>query len=174
MGWNWRHNFFPVWEEDPYTYTRTELDELNARNIEYEGNKYTLYEITQMQRSAERAIRKSKRALSEFDAVLADDSVNAAVKKAFLDESVRLKRRGAKLRDIVKQTGVDRRAYRERVVGFGRGVSSRATAAAKKSLIGNLSRCIIKLKRTPRRAAPNSIVDVQLKRGGIDRTFFDD
>lgn len=131
MGWNCRHNFFPVWEEDPYTYTKADLEELNARNIEYEGEKYTLYEITQMQRRVERGIRKSKRALSAFDAVLADDSTNAAVKKAFLDESVWLKRREAKLRDIVKQTGVDRRAYRERVVGFGRGVSARATAAAK-------------------------------------------
>ena len=46
-GWNYRHTFFAVFTElgDPPAWTRDQLEELNARNIEYNGKQYTRYEI---------------------------------------------------------------------------------------------------------------------------------
>ena len=52
-GWNCRHTFFAVFPElgDPPTWTEESLQELNARNIEYNGKLYTQYEVNQMQRA---------------------------------------------------------------------------------------------------------------------------
>ena len=70
-GWNCRHTFFAVFPElgDPPAWTRDPLEELNARNIEYNGKRYTRYEINQMQRARERNVRRwKKRYLAETEA----------------------------------------------------------------------------------------------------------
>ncbi len=70
-GWNCRHTFFAVFPElgDPPAWTRDQLEELNARNIEYNGKQYTRYEINQMQRARERNVRRwKKRYLAETEA----------------------------------------------------------------------------------------------------------
>ena len=67
-GWNCCHTFFAVFPElgDPPAWTRDQLEELNARNIEYNGKRYTRYEINQMQRARERNVRRwKKRYLAE-------------------------------------------------------------------------------------------------------------
>ena len=71
FGWNSRHTFFAVFPElgDPPAWTRDQLEELNARNIEWNGKKYTRYEINQMQRARERNVRRwKKRYLAETEA----------------------------------------------------------------------------------------------------------
>ena len=80
-GWNCRHTFFAVFPElgDPPQWTQEQLRELNARNIEWNGKKYTAYEISQMQRSRERNVRRwKKRYLAEDAAGL--DPTDAAVR----------------------------------------------------------------------------------------------
>ena len=70
-GWNCRHTFFAVFPElgDPPAWTEESLQELNARNIEYNGKQYTRYEINQMQRARERNVRRwKKRYLAETEA----------------------------------------------------------------------------------------------------------
>ena len=70
-GWNCRHTFFAVFPQlgDPPAWTRDQLEELNARNIEYGGKQYTRYEINQMQRTRERNVRRwKKRYLAETEA----------------------------------------------------------------------------------------------------------
>lgn len=70
-GWNCRHTFFAVFPElgDPPAWARDQLEELNARNIEYGGKQYTRYEINQMQRTRERNVRRwKKRYLAETEA----------------------------------------------------------------------------------------------------------
>ena len=70
-GWNCRHTFFAVFPElgDPPQWTQEQLRELNARNIEWNGKKYTAYEISQMQRARERNVRRwKKRYLAETEA----------------------------------------------------------------------------------------------------------
>lgn len=45
---------------DPPAWTEESLQELNARDIEYNGKMYTQYEISQMQRARERHVRRWK------------------------------------------------------------------------------------------------------------------
>ena len=64
---------------DPPAWTRDQLEELNARNIEYNGKQYTRYEINQMQRARERNVRRwKKRYLAETEA--GADTTDSAVR----------------------------------------------------------------------------------------------
>lgn len=49
-GWNCRHTFFAIFPElgAPPAWTQESLEALNARDIEYNGGRYTRYEISQM------------------------------------------------------------------------------------------------------------------------------
>lgn len=73
-GWNCRHTFFAIFPElgAPPAWTQESLEALNARDIEYNGCRYTRYEISQMQRARERTVRKYKRRYLAEDAAGAD------------------------------------------------------------------------------------------------------
>ena len=117
-GWNCRHTFFAVFPElgDPPTWTEESLQELNARNIEYNGKLYTQYEISQMQRARERNVRKwKKRYLSESAAGL--DTTNTAV---------HLKAARQSLSEFAKATGGRVDSARTSVPKFGRSEASKA------------------------------------------------
>ena len=76
-----RHTFFAVFPElgDPPAWTEESLQELNARDIEYNGKMYTQYEISQMQRARERHVRRwKKRYLADSSAGV--DTTDAAVR----------------------------------------------------------------------------------------------
>lgn len=61
-GWNCRHNFCSFWPGiSTRVYTDEQLAELSAKNIEYNGNMYSRYEINQMQRVNERKVREYKK-----------------------------------------------------------------------------------------------------------------
>ena len=122
-GWNCRHTFFAVFPElgDPPAWTRDQLEDLNARNIEYNGNQYTRYEINQMQRARERNVRRwKKRYLAETEA-----GVDTT------DSAVRLKAARQSLSDFTKATGGRVDSARTSVPKFGRSEGSRANWAAK-------------------------------------------
>ena len=74
-----RHTFFVVFPElgSPPAWTQESLEALNARDIEYNGCRYTRYEISQMQRARERAVRKWKRRYLAEDAAGADTAASA-------------------------------------------------------------------------------------------------
>lgn len=121
-GWNCRHNFYPFFPGlSVPNYTADRLAELNARDIEYNGQKYTRYEITQMQRALERRVRKYKRRYLAEDAAGADTAAAAA--------KLRAARRD--LKDFVRATGRRNDSARTSVSGFGRSQASKATARAK-------------------------------------------
>lgn len=122
-GWNCRHTFFAVFPElgDPPQWTQEQLRELNARNIEYNGNQYTRYEINQMQRARERNVRRwKKRYLAETEA-----GVDTT------DSAVRLKAARQSLAEFVKATGGHVDSARVSVPKFGRSEGSKAAWAAK-------------------------------------------
>jgi hypothetical protein len=119
-GWNCRHTFFAVFPElgDPPQWTQEQLRELNARNIEWNGKKYTAYEISQMQRARERNVRRwKKRYLAENAAGL--DTTDAAV---------RLKAARQSLAEFAQATGGRVDSARTSVPKFGRSEASRASA----------------------------------------------
>ena len=136
-GWNCRHTFFAVFPElgDPPAWTRDQLEELNARNIEYNGKLYTRYEINQMQRARERNVRRwKKRYLAETEA-----GVDTT------DSAVRLKAARQSLAEFAQATGgrVDR--ARTSVPKFGRSEASRANWAARGKSPGNSGTLLQKL-----------------------------
>ena len=119
-GWNCRHTFFAVFPElgDPPQWTQEQLQELNARNIEYNGKKYTAYEISQMQRARERNVRRWKKRYLAEDAAGLDTT----------DSAVRLKAARQSLSDFTKATGGRVDSARVSVPKFGRSEASRASA----------------------------------------------
>lgn len=147
-GWNCRHSFYPFWPGiSVRAYTKEKLDWYNAERFEYNGQKLTDYECSQIQRSYERDIRESKRILASYDEAAkasTDEATEAAIKEEFQAESVKLKAKEAKLKDFCSQTNrtVDSArtqvvSYKDtsgKVVSFGRSTAQKAVHANKKSL----------------------------------------
>ena len=119
-GWNCRHQFFACFPElgDPPQWTQEQLQELNARNIEYNGKKYTAYEISQMQRARERNVRRWKKRYLAEDAAGLDTT----------DSAVRLRAARQSLKDFTQATGGRVDSARVSVPKFGRSEAGRASA----------------------------------------------
>ena len=119
-GWNCRHTFFAVFPElgDPPQWTQEQLRELNARDIEWNGKKYTAYEISQMQRARERNVRRWKKRYLAEDAAGLDPT----------DSAVRLKAARQSLAEFAQATGGRVDSARVSVPKFGRSEASRASA----------------------------------------------
>lgn len=124
-GWNCRHTFFAVFPElgDPPAWTEESLQELNARDIEYNGKMYTQYEISQMQRARERHVRRWKKRY------LADSAAGVDT----TDSAVRLKAARQSLSEFTQATGGRVDSARVSVPKFGRSEASRASAQARKA-----------------------------------------
>ena len=122
-GWNCRHQFFACFPElgDPPAWTREQLEALNARNIEYNGKKYTAYEISQMQRARERNVRRWKKRYLAEDAAGLDTT----------DAAVRLKAARQSLAEFAQATGGRVDSARTSVPKFGRSKASRASAKSR-------------------------------------------
>ena len=123
-GWNCSHTHWSIFPElgSPPAWTQESLEALNARDIEYDGKLYTRYEISQMQRARERAVRKWKRRYLAEDAAGADTTASA----------VKLKQARQSLADFTRATGGRVDSARTSVHGFGRSASSKASYAARK------------------------------------------
>ena len=123
-GWNCSHTHFAIFPElgAPPAWTQESLEALNARDIEYDGGKYTQYEISQMQRARERTVRKYKRRYLAEDAAGSDTTASA----------VKLRQARQELTDFINATGGRADSARTSVAGFGRSQSSRASFLARK------------------------------------------
>lgn len=124
-GWNCRHTFFAVFPElgDPPQWTQEQLRELNARNIEWNGKKYTAYEISQMQRARERNVRRWKKRYLAEDAAGLDPT----------DSAVRLRAARQSLKDFTQATGGRVDSARTSVPKFGKIEAGRASAQVRKA-----------------------------------------
>ena len=120
-GWNCCHTFFALFPElgDPPAWTRDQLEELNARNIEYNGKLYTRYEINQMQRARERNVRRWKKRYLAETAAGVDTT----------DSAVRLKAARQSLAEFANATGGRVDSARVSVPKFGRSEGSKAAWA---------------------------------------------
>ncbi len=143
-GWNCRHDWNPYFEGySSLNYTDEQLAKLDEKNIEYDGEMYSQYEISQMQRAKERNVRALKRecVLNQTTAENAKNDVDKADMQAEYQRSaVKLKAAEQDLKSFCKGTGQDRDKFREQVLGFGRSQAQRAVQANKKySLINWLT-----------------------------------
>lgn len=88
-------------------YSAKDLEELNAKNIEYpDGSMHTLYETEQQQRAFERKIRATKRTLAACDEALnnlSDEELLQKLEKNFSHYSSKLKRQESELNSFCKK-----------------------------------------------------------------------
>lgn len=136
-GWNCRHNWHPYYPGlSTPNYTPEEIAKLDEKSISYNGEKYTAYEISQMQRKGERKVRTLKRraaALEEAAKNTDDPVLKQGLNDDFSAVSVRLKDAEKTLKDFCRQTGQRRDTFREQVNGFGRSTAQRAVQAKKRA-----------------------------------------
>ena len=116
-GWNCRHDWYPFFEgySEP-NYSKSYLEKLDEKNIEYNGKFYSQYEISQIQRRYEREIRVAKREQTAFKVAVqeADDPELKQVMQDSLNYANSLvKDKQAKMRDFIRKTGQDRDYFRE-------------------------------------------------------------
>lgn len=164
-AWNCRHTFFAVFPElgDPPTWTEESLQELNARNIEYNGKLYTQYEVNQMQRARERNVRKWKKRYLAESAAGSDTT----------DSAVRLKAARQSLSEFAKATGARVDSARTSVHGFGRSASSKAAWAVRHNTLTNTAgQTIIKVSKSNITGPRNGITQKTNAKGGIDRNYY--
>ena len=164
-GWNCLHTFFAVFPElgDPPTWTEESLQELNARNIEYNGKLYTQYEVNQMQRARERNVRKWKKRYLAESAAGSDTT----------DSAVRLKAARQSLSEFAKATGGRVDSARTSVHGFGRSASSKAAWAVRHNTLTNTAgQTIIKVSKSNITGPRNGITQKTNAKGGIDRNYY--
>ena len=164
-GWNCRHTFFAVFPElgDPPTWTEESLQELHARNIEYNGKLYTQYEVNQMQRARERNVRRWKKRYLAESAAGSDTT----------DSAVRLKAARQSLSEFAKATGGRVDSARTSVHGFGRSASSKAAWAVRHNTLTNTAgQTIIKVSKSNITGPRNGITQKTNAKGGIDRNYY--
>lgn len=135
-GWNCRHDWYPYFPGlSTPNYSKEQLEKLDEKNIEYDGQMYSQYEISQMQRAQERKIRELKRQTVKMqDAAdfATDPKLKELAKADHQTMSVKLKTAEKELKDFCKATGQDRDKFREQVLGFSRSEAQRAVQAAKR------------------------------------------
>lgn len=132
-GWNCRHDWYPYFPGlSTPNYTKKELEQLDEKRIEWNGEKYTEYEISQMQRARERNVRKLKRQTMSMQqaAELTDKpELKEAATADYQATAAKLKAAEKDLQAFCNQTGQDRDRFREQVYGFGRSEAQRAVQA---------------------------------------------
>ena len=120
-GWNCRHDWFPYFEGySRRNYSDSYLKSLNEKNIECNGEKYSQYEISQIQRRYEREIRSAKREKVAFDTAVkeaSDFELKAVMKSGSDYANQQIKDKQAKMRDFIQQTGQSRDYFREQNYG---------------------------------------------------------
>ena len=147
-GWNCRHDWYPYFEGSSRMYSAKDLEELNAKNIEYpDGSMHTLYEAEQQQRAFERKIRATKRTLAACDEALnnlSDEELLQKLEKNFSHYSSKLKRQESELNSFCKKTGLLKDNSRSQTYGFGRSTAQKAVWRKKKTVAKSAENSIIK------------------------------
>lgn len=120
-------------------YSAKDIEELNAKNIEYpDGSMHTLYEAEQQQRAFERKIRATKRTLAAFDGALnnlSDEELLQKLEKIFSHYSSKLKRHESELNSFCKKTGLLPDRSRQQAYGFGKSTAQKAVLKNKKQKV---------------------------------------
>lgn len=139
-GWNCRHSFYPFFPgASRRLYDKAALEKLSAKSVEYDGKKYTEYEIRQMQRALERQVRRAKRQY------LAEDDAGVDTTRA----SLQLRDAWRALNGFIEATGGKLSAARTDVAGFGASEARKTNVLAKKQ--ERLNTVNAELNRPPQR-----------------------
>lgn len=122
MGINCIHSFYPFYEGiSQRAYTDKELEKINNQTVTYNGEKYKLYDATQIQRKMERDIRQNKREIAGYEGIMMgskDESIIEEARTRIDSKKEELKQKQENLRDFIKQTGLTRDRTREQLKRF--------------------------------------------------------
>ncbi len=120
MGWNCRHSFYPFFEGiSENAYSQAELDSYAGKTVMYNGKEIPIYDATQMQRGIERKIRLWKRKEGAYEAAGLDNDAEAG----------KVKEWQSRMRDFIKQTGLQRQSVREHVLKVDKPIISKIIPA---------------------------------------------
>ena len=138
-GVNCQHDWYPFFEGiSSRAYSDDDLKKLNEKNTEYNGKKYSDYEVTQLQRKFERDIRGLKREAAAYDSGRAN-AQNEQLRQQFSEDfnkaALKLKEKERQFKDFLDQTGQRPDDARTHVLGFSRSQARKAVWAEKKSLL---------------------------------------
>lgn len=174
-GWNCRHDWYPYFEGSSRMYSDKDLEELNAKNIEYpDGSMHTLYEAEQQQRAFERKIRATKRTLAACDEALnnlSDEELLQKLEKEFSHYSSKLKRQESELNSFCKKTGLLPDRSRQQAYGFGRSTAQKAVWKNKKQKVDAAANSAI--RNTGRVLEFNSKASFRINIDGYDQAIID-
>ena len=104
-GVNCRHNFHPYIHGTARTWSDKQIKALDKKNISYNGETYTEYEASQIQRGIERDIRSLKRQVAAIEAGGGDASA----------ERSQLRKANKAYTDFTEQTGLKKQTARTKV-----------------------------------------------------------
>lgn len=115
-GWNCRHDWYPYYEGiSTRNYTQSDLDKLNAKDIEYNGKMYSEYEISQILRKKEREIRTLKREKIAYKTAIEEGQTS--FKSDLTTINGKIKDKSSQIQEFCNQTGYNRDRFREQVGG---------------------------------------------------------
>lgn len=106
-GYNCRHSFYPYFEGlSENAYSREDLQSFKQETVKYNDKDLDVYQATQIQRGMERKIRLWKREAAAMNAAKQDAA----------RELMKIKLWQSRLRDFIRQTGLQRQYVREQVL----------------------------------------------------------
>ena len=106
-GWNCRHSYHPYFEGAPRAYSKDQLEQYNAKDYTYNGQRLTEYDATQIQRYNERQMRRWQREQVAIDAAGLDTSEATGKLRQWRDTQA----------DFLRQTGLKQQYEREKISG---------------------------------------------------------
>ena len=117
-GVNCRHDWYPYYKGSTRTYTKEQLKEWKDEKIEYNGQKFSKYDATQLQRKMERQIRQDKKNLKAQQAILTSNNKDIDIEQVqaeIRNIKATQKDHNAQLNDFLEQTGL-RKDYSRLVI----------------------------------------------------------
>lgn len=154
-GWNCRHSFYPYIDGMKRAYSHEELERYNEKSITYNGEEYTEYEASQLQRGIERKGRKLTRMKASLSAAGQDYS---AVQTKLDDIQKEYKH-------FCDETGLKPQRDRMDVVARNKSVENKLQDAAGHDIIKKSKASIV--------GKPDTITQVVTAKGGITRNYYD-
>lgn len=113
-GWNCRHDWYPFYEGvSTRNYTQSDLDKLNAKDIEYNGKMYSEYEISQMLRGMERQSRALKRQKVAYKTAIEEGQTSFKSDLTAINGKIRDK--SSQIQSFCNETGYRRDRFRESI-----------------------------------------------------------
>lgn len=111
-GINCRHDWYPYYPGSARTYTLEQLNAWKNEKVIYNGQEYSKYDATQIQRRMERQIKKDKKEIAGLQGILTsetkDNKLIENTKLQISSKKLRLKQDNSILNDFVDQTIINK------------------------------------------------------------------